>query len=278
MTLQLITSPAIRPASLIVLFLLAAGCNRLPLPAAAVANATPTPLPEPGQHPQHAVIQVDRNEQGIQEVPVNYLLYLPAGYGREPGKEWPLILFLHGRGERGDDLALLKRHPLPEMLARQADFPFIVVSPQLSLDQLWWSAMIDPLNTLLDQVVARYAVDSRRIYLTGLSMGGFGTWEFALRYPERFAAIVPIAGGWQEYSLQAPQNICALKNVPTWVFYGAQDTIVNPMQSQVLVAALQACGGEVRSTVYPDADHEGSWRRAYADPQLYAWLLEHSLK
>ena len=209
---------------------------------------------------------------------MRYLLYLPDSYGKDAQKKWPLVLFLHGRGERGEDLELLKKHGLPKILEQQADFPFIVVSPQLPSDRLWWSDMIDPLNTLLYQIQSTFAVDPQRLYLTGLSMGGFGSWEFALRFPDRFAAIVPIAGGYLEGSRAVPENICALKGLPTWVFHGGADIDVLPFQAEVLVTALKNCGGDVRYTFYAEADHAGTWERAYADPELYQWLLAQTME
>lgn len=231
---------------------------------------SPTPFPTPsaitGQHAYSTTVQT------TQAVKINYLLYLPESYGKDPHKQWPLILFLHGRGERGSDLELLKKHPLPKILEQQKDFPFIVVSPQHSLEGEWWGDMVEPLNALLDHIQAQYSVDAQRIYLTGLSMGGFGAWELALRYPERFAAVVPVAGGWIEGSFAIPANLCALKDVPIWVFWGEKDTTVLPYQSAILVNALKACGANVRTSDYADADHEASFLRAYADPRLYQWL------
>ncbi len=239
--------------------------------------AAPTPRADLGQRAYSASVRLASPGQAAQTLQVNYLLYLPDTYGQDPHQRWPLILYLHGRGERGQDLDLLKSHPLPETLEQKPDFPFIVVSPQLSLETVTWSGRIEALNALLDQLQATYAVDARRIYLTGLSMGGFGTWEFALRHPGRFAAIVPIAGGYDDYG-SVPANICDLKDLPVWAFHGGADTIVPVRLDQVLVDALRACGGDVRFTLYPEADHEATWRRAYADPQLYEWLLSHSLK
>jgi predicted peptidase len=163
----------------------------------------------------------------------------------------------------------------------------MVISPQLPGSQPFssqaatmqiqnWSGMIEALNILLDQVIASYPVDSQRLYLTGLSLGGFGTWEFALRYPQRFSAIVPIAGGYQFQSDAIPAGICDLKNLPVWVFHGGQDITVLPKQDQSLVEALQECGGNVRFTFYPDANHAQTWQRAYADPELWQWLLEQT--
>ena len=122
-----------------------------------------------------------------------------------------------------------------------------------------------------------YAVDPQRIYLCGPSMGGYGTWAMALKYPTRFAAIVPVASGWDFTNEYVPANLCDLKNVPIWVFHGALDTSVLPDQVTAMVQALQACGGNVRFTLYPDADHLESSNRAYADPELYDWLLQQSL-
>ena len=126
------------------------------------------------------------------QVRLGYLLYLPSGYGGGAQQTWPLILFLHGMGERGDDLEAVKTHGIPKELDRMADFPFIVVSPQCPEDT-YWPQETAALTMMLDDVMARYPVDRSRVYLTGLSMGGFGTWALAAIHPERFAAIAPIA-------------------------------------------------------------------------------------
>jgi predicted peptidase len=231
-----------------------------------------------GQHPYSSKVQIKTASEITNTVEVNYLLYLPGDYGKDPQQKWPLILFLHGSGERGSDLELLKNQPLPKTLDQQKEFPFIVLSPQLPLAMVNWSGLIDPLEVLVNQVQATYSVDTRRVYLTGLSLGGFGTWEFALRYPRRFAAIVPIAGGYRFQSSAIPENICDLKDLPVYVFHGARDINVMPSQSKDLVDALRACGGNVTFTLYPDADHAASWTRAYTDPKLYRWLLEQRLR
>ncbi len=208
---------------------------------------------------------------------VRYLLYLPADYGRDARRVWPLIVFLHGSGERGSDLELLKRHPLPETLETDSDFPFIVVSPQLP-GGLTWDTQGEVLDALLSQLQARYAVDPRRLYLTGLSLGGAGAWAFGMEHPERFAAIVPIAGFYHLGSKEVPPNIAALRDVPIWVFHGAADISVPLYQSEILVEALLALGGNVRFTVYEGAGHEDAWRKAYADPALFEWMAAQSLE
>ena len=205
---------------------------------------------------------------------VNYLLYAPAAYGRNPQRRWPLIVFLHGSGEKGDNPELLDAQPLPKTLAATTMFPALVFSPQLPPRLAWWSDLIEPVDALVQQLETRYAVDRRRIYLTGLSLGGFGTWWYGLHHPNRFAALVPIAGGYIQGSSSVPPDICVLRSMPIWAFHGALDTIVYPYQSETLVKALRACGSKVvRLTLYPGVDHFGSWPRAYADPALWKWLF-----
>ena len=195
-----------------------------------------------------------------------YLLFLPDGYGKRQ-KHWPTILFLHGAGERGSDLNLVKKHGPPKIVEEQKDFPFIVVSPQCPQDR-WWTEEVEVLINLLDDIVNRYNVDTERIYLTGLSMGGYGTWTLAAAYPQRFAAIAPICGGGERYMADK------FKNVPVWAFHGAKDNVVPPVKSEEMVNAINARGGNARLTVYPDAAHD-SWTATYDNPELYDWFLKH---
>ena len=201
-----------------------------------------------------------------------YLLFLPKGYAKSRRRKWPLIMFLHGMGERGDDLNLIKKHGLPKILEEKEDFEFIVVSPQCPLDSVW-DLEAAALNALLDDIAAGYAIDASRIYLTGLSMGGFGTWRLAIAHPERFAAIAPICGGLQSH-VGLEDKIAVLKGVPVWAFHGAMDRVVPLAESAVLVHALKSFGGDVRFTIYPDAEHD-SWTETYNNPELYAWFLSH---
>jgi predicted peptidase len=197
-------------------------------------------------------------------VKMNYLLFLPEGYGKDD-KQWPLILFLHGAGESGDNLAKVKVHGPPKIVEKKKDFPFVVVSPQ-SPARGW---NVEALNALLDDVLAHYKIDKDRVYLTGLSMGGFGTWSLAAAQPKKFAAIVPICGGGRA------EDAKRLKDIPVWVFHGAKDTVVSPKQSETMVNALKEAGAkEVKYTVYPNAGHD-SWTETYNNPELYKWLLEH---
>ncbi len=200
-------------------------------------------------------------------VSLRYLLYLPKDYGQNKEQKWPVILFLHGAGERGDNLELVKKHGPPKLIEQGKEFPFIVVSPQCPI-RMWWTEMLDPLVALLDDIQSRYAVDPNRVYLTGLSMGGFGTWALGCRYPERFAAIAPICGGGDWFLAER------LKNVPAWAFHGGKDPVVPLRESTDMVEALKRAGGDVQLTVYPEAQHD-SWTETYNNPKLYEWFLSH---
>ncbi len=206
-------------------------------------------------------------------VRLDYLLFLPKDYGKQPQKRWPLILFLHGAGERGEDIELVKVHGIPKVVEQQEDLPFIVVSPQCPANS-WWSAHVEELDMLLSEVTASYAVDTDRLYLTGMSMGGYGTWHLTALYPKRFAAIAPICGGGPWF-LGYPERVSVLKDVPVWVFHGAKDPVVPLDESQRMVDVLKAVDGNVRFTVYPDAEHD-SWTETYDNPELYEWFLQHT--
>jgi predicted peptidase len=193
-----------------------------------------------------------------------FLLYLPEGYNKNDDRKWPLLLFLHGMGECGDMLELVKKNGPPMMIEHGRSFPFIVVSPQCP-DTTGWS--VEVLDMLLNEVARRYKVDENCIWVTGLSMGGAGTWNLALAYPKRFAAIVPICG-WVD-----PTNAAKLKGLPIWVFHGAKDDVVPLSQSENMVKALKDHGNPVKFTLYPDANHD-SWTETYNNPELWEWLEE----
>jgi predicted peptidase len=203
-------------------------------------------------------------------VQLRYLLWLPTNYDHG-GQPWPLIVFLHGSGERGDDLERVKAYGLPQRLAQGFDLPAIVVAPQCPLPSDW-TLLDDALLALLDELCATYAVDRRRIYLTGLSMGGRGVWRLAASNPERFAALVPICGRRPD-GVRSAETLRPLCDLPIWVFHGAQDQVVPVKESDAMVAALRACGANVRYTIYPDVGHN-AWTPAYAELELYTWLFD----
>jgi predicted peptidase len=198
---------------------------------------------------------------------LRYLLYLPSEYRDKVNKKWPLILYLHGVGERGNKLNELKKHGIPKIVENHNDFPFMTISPQCPIDTLWFDHYVG-LKVLLDELIGSYNVDIKRIYLTGNSMGGYGTWGLALEDPGRFAAMAPICGGG------LTEKVCDLKDVPVWGFHGEKDDLVKLEEGQKMVDALKACGGNVRLTVYPNVGHD-SWTQTYDNPELYEWFLQN---
>jgi predicted peptidase len=196
------------------------------------------------------------------QVEMDYLLYLPE---KPPAGSPPLLLSLHGIGERGNDLSLVRKIGLPLHIENGLELPFLVVAPQCPAD-VWWQT--DSLTALLDNVLDQHDVDHHRIYLTGLSMGGNGAWALANACPGRFAAIAPICGP------RAFINPANFKDTPSWCFHGAMDDVVPVSDSVKMVKWLREGGADVRFTVYPDAAHD-SWTPAYNDPELYDWMLSH---
>ncbi len=196
--------------------------------------------------------------------PYQYAVNMPDGQAPAGGK-WPLLIFLHGMGERGDDLKRVAVNgPLKEIAMGRA-LPFIVVAPQCPGNE-WWGPQ--KLNEMLDDVLAKYPeADPDRVYLTGLSMGGFGTWAWSVYNPERFAAIAPICGGGD------PLDVERIKDMPTWIFHGAKDSAVRIEESYRMVEALRKTSGRVRFTLYPNAGHD-SWTDTYGNPAFYEWLLQ----
>ena len=206
---------------------------------------------------------------------LDYLLFLPEGYKESGDKKWPLMLFLHGAGERGSNVAKVAVHGPPKLVKARKDFPFILVSPQCPDERTWRD---DELLALLDDVIAKHNVDKSRVYLTGLSMGGYGSWSLASKFPERFAAVAPICGGGDLLPalLTSKEKKAALKSLGVWAFHGGKDPVVVLEESQRMTNALMRAGcKDVKLTVYPEAGHD-SWTQAYKEPEIWNWFLAHS--
>ncbi|MEZ6039602.1 MAG: prolyl oligopeptidase family serine peptidase [Planctomycetaceae bacterium] len=200
---------------------------------------------------------------------ISYLIYLPKDYDPSAAK-LPFVLFLHGRGESNGPLSLVAKWGPPMMAAEGKQFPFILVSPQCPRDDAWSSEVQQKrLVELLDHIGSNYHVDQNRVYLTGLSMGGYGSWRLAADHPSRFAAVVPVCGGGK------PEDADALKALPIWVFHGDQDSAVPFSKSVEMVDAIRAAGGtKIRFTTMEHIGHN-CWSATYATPELYSWLLSH---
>ncbi|CAN5896870.1 hypothetical protein BH23PLA1_BH23PLA1_04120 [soil metagenome] len=239
-----------------------------PILALLIAGLTMNPQANANEDPDKRQQEKRLEAEITRKVELGYLLYLPEGYDDSGEKQWPLLLFLHGAGETGSDLERVKLHGPPKRIEAGEDYPFIVVSPQAP--RRGWDA--SELNALLDEVISEHRVDEDRVYLTGLSMGGFGTWALAAEHPERFAAIAPICGGGN------PVTAGRIKDLPVWAFHGAKDQVVQLRATEDMIAALKRSGAEqVKLTVYPDAGHD-SWTETYDNSELYDWFLEHKRK
>ncbi|WP_339742105.1 prolyl oligopeptidase family serine peptidase [uncultured Rubinisphaera sp.] len=213
--------------------------------------------PQPGK-------QVAQKSDAGNGKAIHYWLSLPKDYSDQ--KKAPLMIFLHGMGERGNDLDQVLKHGPPKLIKAGKEFPFIVVSPQLTTDVRRWD--VQQLSTMLDDLESNYAIDKSRIYLTGLSMGGYGTWAWGAETPERFAALAPICGGGD------PDKANQLTKVPIWAFHGMKDNAVPVERSIEMKEAIEAAGGDIKLTLYPEASHD-SWTESYNNPELYQWFLSH---
>lgn len=267
----------------------------------------------------------------VDQLKREYFVYLPRGYASQPDKQWPVILFLHGNGERGnglDELDYVISHgPLYEAWIQKKDLPFIIISPQLHmftmgdvpyianrtraqipqrlaegvppyepffatpqpmeagedikdmskespLLPMGWEQVEQDLLGMISNTQKNYRTDSKRLYLTGLSYGGFGTWYMASKHPDLFAAAVPVVG-WGHPDLMAP---IAKANLPVWAFAGGRDTSVEKKFFYAGINKLEDLGdSEVRFTVHEDRGHD-TWKRVYASKDLYDWLLAHPKK
>ena len=195
---------------------------------------------------------------------LDYLIYFPSDY--DPSAETGLLIFLHGMGERGHDLELVKIHGIAHEIEAGREFPLIVVAPQCPPDT-FWSHEIQTLSAFLDQLEKDYRIDPNQIYLTGLSMGGYGTWWWALAEPNRFAAIAPICGGGDKWRADL------IAHLPIRVFHGDRDEAVSPGASQSMVDALKTAGAkDVELTLYPGVGHD-AWTQTYSSDVFYEWLF-----
>ncbi len=231
------------------------------------------------EKPQDKFLRAEQFKQKITKtLQADYLLFLPKDYDAK--KQWPLILFLHGAGERGNDVWRADIHGPTKYIAAHPDFPFILVAPVCRGGDEHWSD--ETTAALLDSTVKKYKVDRSRVYLTGLSMGGYGAWSLAIAHPEKFAAVIPICGGGDTLHLAlarlnylTPKTTAELKSLAVWAFHGAKDTVIPLSESEHMISALKALGAkDVKLTVYPNAEHN-SWEETYNNPEIYDWLLAH---
>ena len=202
-----------------------------------------------------------------QEVSSHYLLDLPKDYDEKTG--WPLLVFLHGYGQSGDDLQIVRENGPPKLFGEGKQFPFVLASPQCPTGFYWRGNVV---IGLIDHLIENYSIDPNRIYLTGLSMGGYGTWQISHEYPERFAAVAPVCGGGLFVS---PYFMDRLKNLPVWAFHDKRDDVIPYQESFSMVEGVNAAGGNAKLTTFDEGKHNIS-EEAYNNDELYDWFLKHS--
>ena len=240
-----------------------------------MAACTPAAEVTTGQHLQGTFAHESGQE-------MRYLVWLPDGYGDDRDRRYPLIYFLHGSGDDDYDSTFVTSFGLPAVLAlgeQPEDFEFVVVSPQAEPETTWFSGnQPKVVDALLQEVLDTYLVDPDRVYLTGLSMGGFGSWHIASEFPQRYAAMASLSGSGYQQAAPPPAGFsCRLKEVPVWVIHGEQDMIAQYDAVRAQVEGWEElCDGEVKWTTYPDQGHFGAYEIAYRDPALYEWMLSHS--
>lgn len=231
-------------------------------------------------------VPVEQHLQGVYEdvsgSSLRYLVWLPEGYGDDREKEHPMIVFLHGSGSPTYDSQFVISSGLPAVLAldeQPEGFDFVVISPQANPGSTWLSeGNLELVDLVIKNALETYLVDESRVYLTGLSMGGYASWHMATRYPHRFAAMASMSGsGFQLPFTPPPEYACPLAEVPIWGFHGEVDVIAQYRPIALAVSDwVRVCGTEIKWTSYPDAGHFAAYERAYRDPALYEWMLSHS--
>lgn len=272
-----------RPLRISTIFLVLAGAIWPGIAHGAAPVVVPRKPPARPEPPQDTGFLNRKIE--LHGVTYRFQVYLPEDWRRDDGKQWPIILFLHGRGERGSEGMWQTQFGISQAVRSHPErWPFIIVLPQCPESGHWTDpAMLELAMGSLDQEAAEFHGDPAHTYLTGLSMGGYGAWELARLYPRRWAAIAIIAGGvfwsyeperWQESSILPAEYARAIGHTPIWLFHGSLDATVAPLQSELMFNAFKADGGDIRLWIYQGLKHN-SWDRAYDEPELPHWLLAH---
>jgi len=202
------------------------------------------------------------------KVNYNYLLYLPKNYSTQ-NKKYPLVIYLHGGSQKGNDLNKLKTYGMPYLVDKGQNFKFIIVSPQCP-DNKYWSTE-NWFDSLYAELIAKYRIDTNRIYVTGISMGGYGTYIVAMDFPEKFAAIVPLCGGINDSDTS---RVCNLSKIPIWTFHGTADDKISITETERVANKLKKSNGNIKFTRLKNEGHEIEY--LYQNkPQIYKWLLRH---
>jgi len=211
---------------------------------------------------------VNRNPR---DTSYQYLSYVPAGYDEDTSMRWPLIVSLHGGSRRGSDLKKLYADGIPDQIYRGRDFPFVIVAPQCP-EHIRWSTD-NWFDNFYEEITSKYRIDTNRVYLTGASLGGSGTWYLAIEYPNRFAAIAPMCG-FTSHNDFIGKNVDRLVDMPIWAFHGANDLVVPVEETERMIQRLQGKNKDLKVTIEPDVGHGIGWL-VYPNNDLYDWFLSY---
>ncbi len=206
-----------------------------------------------------------------QKIRYDYLTYLPKDYDADLSTKWPTIIFLHGGSSRGSDLNRVKANGIPDRIERGKELPFIVIAPQCPIDKRWETD--DWFDIFYREITTRYRIDTNRIYLTGLSLGGSGTWYLAMKHPSTFAAIAPISGKTSHIQFIS-DSACKLAGVPIWIFHGTGDEIVDIKETYQIVKRLDQCNVKYSLSTFEGHKHWQTQSEVYAEDKIYSWFLE----
>jgi len=261
---------------------LALACAVWPAAASGTAAKSQPAKPEPSQDTGFLNRRIVLNGTTYR-----FQVYLPEEWRRDDGKKWPIILFLHGRGERGSEGMWQTQIGIAEAVRNHPDrWPFVIVMPQCPQTAHWTDPdMLELAMASLEQESAEFHGDPSRTYLSALSLGGYGAWELARLHPHRWAAIAIAASGvfwsyeperWQQAFILPAEYARAVGRTPVWLFHGSLDNVVLPRQSELMFDAFKASGGDIRLWIYQGLKHD-CWTRAYDEPELPRWLLDHHI-
>tara|TARA_B110000467_G_scaffold38545_1_gene35161 strand:+ start:126 stop:830 length:705 start_codon:yes stop_codon:yes gene_type:complete len=210
------------------------------------------------------------SQGNVKNMELQKLVSFPEHYVKDSKNKWPLILFLHGIDERGKDINLIKLHGIPKVVESNKAFPFITLSPQCPLKFDWRDDIIQyKVISILEDFIKDNNVDKNRVYITGLSMGGYGTWGIISKRPEIFAAAIPICGGGN------PEKALRIKDLPIWAFHGEDDSVIPVQETISMVEEINKINGNIKFTKYPNTNHN-SWTKTYNNKDIYNWLLLQS--
>ncbi len=199
-----------------------------------------------------------------------YISYTPVQYNNDTLKKWPLIIYLHGGSSRGTDTTKLFCCGIPDQIWRKRSFPFVIVAPQCPVNHRW--STDNWFEGFFEEVITKYRIDTNRVYLTGESLGGAGTWYLAIKYPEKFAAIAPVCGFTHHIEF-IRENVENLVDMPIWAFHSQSDLLVQFEDTQWMVNKLKDRNKNLKFTTYPDAGHGIGWS-VYPGEELYNWFLQ----